>query len=107
MAVKKDSKFISSRLRSLPEYPFLHINKLKRDRINKKLPIHDLGIGAPDFPTSEDIIKEFTSHLRDVKNQVYSGVTGNTIFKDSIIKFYQFRFKRRSSSCAACICFSG
>lgn len=83
----------ADRLEQLPDYPFAYINQLKATRKAKNLPIHDLGVGAPDLPTPEPIIRVFQEAMIRQPHQVYSGVLGRPEFHQAVARYYQRRFQ--------------
>ena len=54
MAVSKE---FSDRLKSLPEYLFLEIDRAKREVQASEADVIDLGVVDPDKPTPDEIIR--------------------------------------------------
>lgn len=82
----------SDRLKKLPPYLFVEIDKLKKKAVSEGRDIIDLGIGDPDVPTPKEIIDSLHKASLDSKNHHYPLDRGNSIFRDRIAKWYRERF---------------
>jgi len=82
----------TERLKKLPPYLFVEIDKAKRKAAAEGRDIIDLGIGDPDEPTPEEIIESFYKAVQDSKNHHYPLDQGSSIFRDRIAKWYRERF---------------
>ena len=64
---------ISERLKKLPPYLFIEIDKMKRKAKEEGVDIIDLGIGDPDLPTLKPVIEEMQKEIWDPKFQSHKG----------------------------------
>jgi len=79
-------------VRSLPPYLFVEIDRAKSERIKKGADLIDFGIGDPDQPTPEFIIRAFRRALRDPKTHRYPSDHGHPAFRQAIATWYADRF---------------
>ncbi len=82
----------ADRLKKLPPYLFVEIDRAKRKAMSEGKDIIDLGIGDPDIPTPEPIIEALNSAAHDPKNHRYALDAGLSEFRKSIAEWYQKRF---------------
>ena len=82
----------SERLKALPPYLFIEIDKKKRAKIASGADVINLGIGDPDKPTPSFIIDKMAEAIRDAKNHRYPFDEGVPAFKDSAAAFMAERF---------------
>lgn len=84
--------FESNRIKNLPPYLFAQIDK----KIDKKRAqgedVISLGIGDPDRPTPEHIIKRMELELRNPANHRYPSYYGMSQFRQVISDWYKKRF---------------
>jgi LL-diaminopimelate aminotransferase len=83
---------ISSRLKSLSEYPFAELDRKKKEIMQKGIEIIDLGIGDPDllpFPSVIDTLKKSTQENSVHK---YPSYKGSRELRNAVSKWYQTRF---------------
>lgn len=80
------------RLKQLPPYLFTEIDRKKRELIAKGKDVIDLGVGDPDLPTPDFIIKALSQAAKDPKNHRYALDAGMPVFRESIANFFQRRF---------------
>ncbi|MFA6217225.1 MAG: LL-diaminopimelate aminotransferase [Candidatus Omnitrophota bacterium] len=83
---------ISKRLKQLPAYLFLEIDKAKRQARKEGRDIIDLGIGDPDQPTPKFIIKALFKAAQDPVNHRYALDQGMPALRQAISKWYKTRF---------------
>ena len=83
---------ISDRLKQLPPYLFVEIDKAKRKLRESGKDIIDLGIGDPDSPTPKYIIDALNKAVRDPKTHKYALDEGHTGLRIEIAKWYKDRF---------------
>ena len=84
---------LSERLKELPPYLFLEIDKAKRQARAQGRDLIDLGIGDPDQPTAKHIIEKLYEAARDPANHRYALDQGMPILRRAIRKWYRNRFK--------------
>jgi LL-diaminopimelate aminotransferase len=82
----------SERLRLLPPYTFAEISKIIEKKRSQGLDVISLGIGDPDIPTQEDIIKVLCREAKNPENHRYPSSYGLKIFKEAAANFYLERF---------------
>jgi len=90
----------ADRLLHTPPYPFLELGRLKREAIAKGVDLIDFGIGDPDLPTPEPIVKAMQEAVADptiypsigrVNNYDETG-SGLPEFRQAATAWYQRRF---------------
>ena len=89
MGIKID---ISERLKRLPPYLFVEIDKAKKAAIADGRDIIDLGVGDPDRPTPNFIIKALNKALQDPATHKYAFDKGMSQLRIEIAKWYKKRF---------------
>ncbi len=82
----------SERLKSLPPYLFIEIDKAKRAAKAAGRDIIDLGVGDPDLPTPEHIIDALNRAVQDPSNHHYAFDAGLPQLRADIHKWFQKRF---------------
>ncbi|MBI1369498.1 MAG: aminotransferase class I/II-fold pyridoxal phosphate-dependent enzyme [Planctomycetes bacterium] len=82
----------SDRLKALPPYLFIEIDKKKRAKIASGADVINLGVGDPDRPTPKFIIDRMAKAIYDPKNHRYPFDEGVPAFKDSAASFMERRF---------------
>ena len=66
----------SQRLQKLPPYLFVRIEQLTEQKRKQGVDIIDLGIGDPDLPTPEPIVKTLQESVAKTERQDYSSSQG-------------------------------
>lgn len=82
----------SDRLRALPPYLFAEIDRKKRVARAAGRDIIDFGVGDPDQPTHDFIIRRMEHAIRDPKNHVYPLGGGSQNFRAAIADFFLRRY---------------
>ncbi len=82
----------SDRLKELPPYLFVEIDKAKRKAIAEGKDIIDLGIGDPDSPTPPPIVQALQEASRDGSNHHYALDAGLPDLRQAIAVWCQRRF---------------
>ena len=82
----------SKKLRALPPYLFLEIDKAKRKARAEGRDIIDLGIGDPDQPTPKFIIDCLSQAALDPANHRYALDQGMPVLRNAIQDWYKHRF---------------
>lgn len=82
----------SERLKALPPYLFLEIDRAKRRAMEKGVKVIDFGIGDPDQPTPKFIQSALAKSVKDAKNHHYPLDRGNLLFRQVISQWYKKRF---------------
>lgn len=89
MAVSKE---FSERLKALPEYLFLEIDRAKREVQASGADVIDLGIVDPDKPTPDEIIRALQEAAQDPANHQYATNYGMIEFRQRIAAWFSNRF---------------
>jgi LL-diaminopimelate aminotransferase len=82
----------SERLKKLPPYLFVEIDKAKKKAREEGRDVIDLGIGDPDIPTPRFIIDALTKAARDSKNHRYPLDQGLPEFRNECAKWFHKRY---------------
>lgn len=82
----------ADRLKKLPPYLFMEIDRMKEEVRAKGVDIIDLGVGDPDIPTPPHIIERLKQAAADPQNHRYPSYSGMHDFKFSVARWYQKRF---------------
>lgn len=80
------------RIDRLPPYVFAAVDELKMEARQKGDDIIDLGMGNPDLPTPEHIVKKMVEAVQKAKNHRYSASRGITKLRHAISDWYKVRF---------------
>jgi LL-diaminopimelate aminotransferase len=89
MGIKID---ITDRLKRLPPYLFVEIDRAKRKKAAEGKDIIDLGIGDPDTPTPGYIIDALNEAVKDPSTHKYALDSGMMEFRETIAGWYKKRF---------------
>ncbi|MGE5416911.1 MAG: LL-diaminopimelate aminotransferase [Acidobacteriota bacterium] len=79
-------------MKSLPPYLFARIEKKIEEAKEKGIDIISLGIGDPDKPTPERIIKAAEKAMYDPANHQYPSSSGMLSFRQAAAAWYKRRF---------------
>ena len=83
---------LSKKIKSLPPYLFLEIDKAKRKARHEGRDIIDLGVGDPDQPTGAHIVEKLCKAVQDPATHRYALDQGMPILRQAIADWYQKRF---------------
>jgi LL-diaminopimelate aminotransferase len=83
---------IAQRIKTIPPYLFAEIDKKKEEAIKKGVDIINLGIGDPDKPTPDNIIKKLNESVLDPKTHDYPPYEGTADFRNAVSLWYKNRF---------------
>jgi len=83
---------ISERLKKLPPYLFVEIDRAKKNAQREGKDIIDLGIGDPDKPTPAFIIEALNEAVKDSSTHRYALDAGLPEFRQEIAVWYKKRF---------------
>lgn len=86
------SREFSNRLKALPEYLFVEIDRAKKEVQASGADVIDLGIVDPDLPTPEAIIRAMKEGINDAANHQYASNYGMMEFRREIAAWYSRRF---------------
>lgn len=82
----------NDKLKKLPPYLFIEIDRKKKEAIARGADIIALGVGDPDMPTPEHIIKAGQDALAKSVNHQYPFGSGMLSFRTAIADWYKSRF---------------
>lgn len=82
----------ADRLKQLPPYLFAEIDRKKEEVRAKGVDIIDLGVGDPDLPTPDHIIKAMQKAVCEPKYHRYPSYSGMKSFNEAVARFYEKRF---------------
>ncbi|MFC1501264.1 LL-diaminopimelate aminotransferase [Elusimicrobiota bacterium] len=82
----------NEKLKKLPPYLFVEIDKKKKAAIDRGVDIISLGIGDPDFATPEHIVKAAQTAIAKSSNQKYPFGAGMMSFRQAVSNWYRTRF---------------
>ncbi|MCM8801443.1 MAG: LL-diaminopimelate aminotransferase [Candidatus Omnitrophica bacterium] len=86
---------ISKRLKNLPPYLFIELDKAKRKAKKEGYDIIDLGVGDPDQPTPSYIVKALQKAVEDPTTHRYALDQGMPGLRQAIADWYLRRFRVR------------
>jgi LL-diaminopimelate aminotransferase len=82
----------SERLRQLPPYLFAEIDRKKKAAIAAGRDVINLGVGDPDKPTPEVIVRSLQAHVENPSFHQYALDQGSPELRRSIASFFSRRF---------------
>ncbi|OGX41469.1 MAG: LL-diaminopimelate aminotransferase [Omnitrophica WOR_2 bacterium RIFCSPHIGHO2_02_FULL_68_15] len=82
----------ADRLKRLPPYLFVEIDRAKRALLADGKDVIDLGVGDPDLPTPLHIIARLKAAADDAANHRYSFTEGIAELRSAIARWYGRRF---------------
>src|ERR1700730_1574342 len=80
------------RIQKLPPYVFAVINEMKAKARAAQLDVVDLGMGNPDGPTPEPVVKKLIEAAKNARNHRYSMSRGIPQLRLEIVKHYQKQY---------------
>lgn len=80
------------RIQKLPPYVFAVINEMKAKARAAQLDVVDLGMGNPDGPTPEPVVKKLIDAVRNPRNHRYSMSRGIPRLRAEITKRYAAKY---------------
>src|SRR4030042_2005040 len=83
---------LSNKLKSLPPYLFVEIERAKKEALREGKDIIDLGVGDPDRPTPRFITKALHKASLDPKTHKYALDRGLSELRVEIARWYKTRF---------------
>ena len=81
------------RLKKLPPYLFVEVDKKKRELRAKGKDVIDLGVGDPDLPTPDFVIEALHEAARDPRNHRYALDQGLPELREAFARWFQERFQ--------------
>ena len=83
----------SERVKGLPAYIFVEIEKLVIEKRKMGVDLIPLGIGDPDLTTPSLIINEIIKQVKIPENLNYPTSMGEEDFREAVARWYNVRFK--------------
>lgn len=83
---------ISERLKKVPPYLFVELDRLKNEKINQGVDVIDLGIGDPDIPTPSEIVEVAKRALEKKEYHRYPSNLGSLFFRKAVADYMKKRF---------------
>ena len=82
----------AERLKQLPPYLFVELDKAKRKLLSEGKDVIDLGVGDPDLPSPAHVLAALKKAADDPANHRYSFTEGIPELRQAIAGWYQRRF---------------
>ncbi len=82
----------AQRIKNLPPYLFARIEKVIAQKKEEGVDVISLGIGDPDMPTPQHIIKEAQQQVAVPENHQYPSSVGMLSYRKAVADFYAKRF---------------
>ncbi|MDR0401820.1 MAG: aminotransferase class I/II-fold pyridoxal phosphate-dependent enzyme, partial [Endomicrobium sp.] len=82
----------NKKLSKLPPYLFIEIDRKKKEAIENGKDIISFGVGDPDLPTPNHIIKSIQEAVADPTNHQYPFGVGLFSYREAVVKWYKKRF---------------
>ncbi|SHK49481.1 LL-diaminopimelate aminotransferase [Thermocrinis minervae] len=82
----------SDRIKALPPYLFAQIDRKKKEKIAQGYDVIDLGVGDPDMPTPEPIVKAMQKAVEKPEHHRYPSYEGMYSFRKAVADWYKRRF---------------
>ncbi|GHT51838.1 aminotransferase [Endomicrobiia bacterium] len=92
----------NEKLKKLPPYLFIEIDRKKKEAINKGADIISLGVGDPDMPTPEHIVKSMQEAVAKPTNHQYPFGVGLPSYRNAVAEWYKKRFNVNLSPDEVC-----
>ncbi|MEF9425880.1 MAG: LL-diaminopimelate aminotransferase [Candidatus Mariimomonas ferrooxydans] len=83
----------AKRVKELPPYLFVTIDKMKKMALKKGVDLIDLSIGDPDIPTPKHIVWKMKKAVEKVEHHRYPSYEGMFSFRQAVAHWYKKRFK--------------
>ncbi|MDI6756571.1 MAG: LL-diaminopimelate aminotransferase [Endomicrobiia bacterium] len=82
----------SEKLKLLPPYLFIEIDRRKKAAIERGADIISFGVGDPDMPTPRHIVEAGKLSIENPKNHQYPFGSGLMTFREAVSRWYRSRF---------------
>lgn len=83
----------AKRMQNLPAYLFARIEKLIQEKKEQGVDVISLGIGDPDQPTPDFIIKKAMEEVQNSANHQYPSSVGMLPFRQGVADWYRKKFQ--------------
>ncbi len=82
----------ADRLKRVPPYLFVEIDRLKQEKLKEGKDVIDLGIGDPDLPTPKEIVECVQKALEEPSYHRYPSSSGSLFFRQACVNYLKRRF---------------
>ena len=82
----------ADRMSNLPPYLFARIDEMKAEQQKKGVDIIDLGVGDPDLPTPDHIVRSLCKAAKNPANHHYPSYAGMPAYRSAVAGWYKKRF---------------
>ncbi len=82
----------SERLKKIPPYLFVELDRLKQKKLEEGVDVIDLGVGDPDIPTPSEIVEVAKKALEKPENHKYPSTKGAISFRKACVDYMKRRF---------------
>jgi LL-diaminopimelate aminotransferase len=82
----------NAKLKKLPPYLFIEIDKKKKEALERGCDIISFGVGDPDLPTPKHIVKSMQKAVTKHVNHKYPFGAGLLSFRNAVVEMYKKRF---------------
>jgi len=83
---------VGTRLKKLPPYLFVDIDRKREEAVKKGADIIHLGIGDPDLPTADAVVEKMAQAIKKPENHRYPLGRGTRVLREAIAGWYKRRF---------------
>lgn len=83
---------LASRLKKIPPYLFVELDRLKRQKVEEGADVIDLGIGDPDIPTPQEIVEVAKRALEKPEYHRYPANPGSLFYRKACANYMKRRF---------------
>ena len=83
---------IANRMKKIPPYLFVELDRLKAEKQKQGVDVIDLGVGDPDLPTPEPIVEAAKKALENPANHKYPSNRGLLSFRKACADYMRRRF---------------
>lgn len=90
--IKKVTITPSDKILNVEKYIFVELDELKKEMRDKGVDLIDLGIGNPDRPTPEPVLKAAIESINNPKNHGYPNFTGKPEFNATVKTWMKNRY---------------
>lgn len=81
------------RLKKLPPYLFVEVDRRKRELLSQGKEVIDLGVGDPDLGSPDFVVEALHEAARDPKNHRYALDSGLPELREAFVRWFQERFR--------------
>ncbi|MCS7199505.1 MAG: LL-diaminopimelate aminotransferase [Caldimicrobium sp.] len=83
---------LAERLKKIPPYLFVEIDRLKSEKLKEGAEVIDLGIGDPDIPTPAEIVEVAKRALEKAEYHRYPSNPGSIFYRKACAEYMKRRF---------------